>query len=239
MYARLTIGICGLAVVVATAGLASAQSAPQDVKEQTATAAQKTGATASDFDITTAVKTKLLADKTVGESNIDVDTNNGVVTLTGPVDSAAVRAQAIKIARHTHGVTRVVSKLTIETKASSSGSLVDKTENGAKKAGEATKDAAGKTIDTVKGTSGTVAKDTENAASKTGRVVTDAEITSSVKTKLAADSGVHAMDVKVDTDHGVVTLTGSVRSDAEKTDALRIAQKTMGVKSVVDKLTVK
>jgi osmotically-inducible protein OsmY len=238
MHARLTIGICGLAVVVATAGLATAQST-QQVKDQTVSAAQTTGATAADFDITTAVKTKLLADKTVGGSNINVDTTDGVVTLSGPVDSAAEKAQAIKLASRTHGVKRVVSKLTIDNKTGSNGSLVDKTENGAKKVGEETKDAAGKSVDAVKGTSGAVAKDTENAASKTGRVVTDAEITSSVKTKLAADSGVHAMDVNVDTDHGVVTLTGTVRSAAEKADALRIAGKTMGVKTVVDKLTIK
>jgi osmotically-inducible protein OsmY len=105
---------------------------------------------------------------------------------------------------------------------------VDKTENGAKKTGEA-----------VKGTSGTIAKDTEDAAKKTGRFFTDAEITAAVKTKLAADSGVHVMDVHVDTDKGVVTLTGSVRSDAEKADAVRISRDTLGVKSVVNKLTVK
>jgi osmotically-inducible protein OsmY len=238
MQVRLTIGICSLAVI-ATAGLARAQSTSPQMTDQAVTTAPQAGATASDFDITTAVKTKLLADKTVGGSNIDVDTNNGIVTLTGPVETAAERAQAIKIAGHTHGVKRVVSKLTIETTAKSNGSLVDKTENGAKKVGEETKDAAGKTVDAVKGTSGAVAKGTDNAATKTGRVVADAEITSSVKTKLAADSGVHAMEVNVDTDHGVVTLTGSVRSAADKDAALRIARKTMGVKSVVDKLTVK
>ena len=193
----------------------------------------------SDAEITTAVKSKLLADKTVGGQNIDVDTVDHVVTLTGSVDTAAERARATTIARHTTGVHRVVDKLAIEKKSPSNDSLIDKTENGAKKAGEATKDAAEKTVDAVKGTSGTAAKDTEAAAKKTGHVMSDAEITSAVKTKLAADEGVHATDIHVDSDKGVVTLTGSVRSDAEKADALRIARQTMGVKRVVDKLTVK
>lgn len=239
MIKRLSVVFCGLAVAVLTSGVARAQSTVQDAKEKTTAAAQKAGEVLSDTEITTAVKTKLLADKMVGGLKIDVNTDNAVVTLTGPVDTKIERSHAMNLARHTHGVKRVVDKLTIEKKSASNDSLVDKTESGAKKAGEATKDAAGKTVDAVKGTSGTVAKDTEGAAKATGRYLTDAEITTAVKTKLAADSGVHVMDVHVDTDKGVVTLTGSVRSDAEKADAARIARDTMGVKSVVDKLTVK
>jgi hyperosmotically inducible protein len=227
MMKRLSVGICGLAVVFVTAGLAQAQSTTQDVKEKTATAAQKTGAYLSDTEITTVVKSKLLADKAVSSLKIGVETDNGVVTLTGTVGTAAQRAHAANVARHTDGVKRVVDKLMIEKSAANPG-IVDKTENGAKKTGEA-----------VKGTSGTIAKDTEDAAKKTGRFFTDAEITAAVKTKLAADSGVHVMDVHVDTDKGVVTLTGSVRSDAEKADAVRISRDTLGVKSVVNKLTVK
>jgi len=228
MMKRLSVGICSLAVVYLTSGLARAQSTTQEVKEKTTTAAQKTGAYLSDTEITTAVKSKLLADKAVSSLKISVETDNGVVTLTGTVDTAAERTHAANVARHTHGVKRVVDKLTIEKTAAHNSGIVDKTENGAKKTGEA-----------VKGTSGTVAKDTEDAAKKTGRFFTDAEITTAVKTKLAADSGVHSMDVHVDTDKGVVTLTGAVRSDAEKADAVRITRDTLGVKSVVNKLTVK
>jgi hyperosmotically inducible protein len=228
MMKRLSVGICGLAVVFMTAGLAQAQSTTQEVKEKTATAAQKTGAYLSDTEITTVVKSKLLADKAVSGLKIGVETDNGVVTLTGTVATAAERAHAANVARHTDGVKRVVDKVMIEKKSAANSGIVDKTENGAKKTGEA-----------VKGTSGTVAKDTEEAAKKTSRFFTDAEITAAVKTKLAADSGVHVMDVHVDTDKGVVTLTGSVRSDAEKADAARITRDTLGVKNVVNKLTVK
>jgi osmotically-inducible protein OsmY len=211
-----------------TAGLAQARSATQDVKEKTAAAAQKTGAYLSDTEITTTVKSKLLADKAVSGLKIGVETDNGVVTLTGTVGTAAERAHAANVARHTDGVKRLVDKLTVEKESAASSGIVDKTESGAKKTGEA-----------VKGTSGTVAKDTEDAAKKTGRFFTDTEITAAVKTKLAADSGVHAMDVHVDTDKGVVTLTGSVRSDAEKADTVRITRDTLGVKNVVNKLTVR
>jgi hyperosmotically inducible periplasmic protein len=213
MIKQLSVGICGLAVACMTAGLAQAQSTTQEVKDKTAAAAQKTGIYLSDTEITTAVKTKFLADKRISSTNISVETTDGVVTLTGQVSSAAERSHAAAVARQTHGVKRVVDKVTIE-KASAGSSA-------------------------VKGTSGTVAKDTKDAAKATSRFFTDAEVTAAVKTKFAGDSGVHAMDVHVETDKGVVTLTGSVRSEAEKANAVRIAHDTLGVKSVVDKLAVK
>jgi osmotically-inducible protein OsmY len=42
----------------------------------------------------------------------------------------------------------------------------------------------------------------------------------------------------VDSNNGVVTLTGTVPTAAEKALALKIAKETDGVKSVVDRLTV-
>ena len=67
----------------------------------------------SDPGITTALKTKLLADPTVGGLRIDVDTRDGVVTLTGQVKSKAEREQALKLARETDGVKTVEDKLTV------------------------------------------------------------------------------------------------------------------------------
>jgi hyperosmotically inducible periplasmic protein len=69
---------------------------------------------AGDTSITATVKSKLLADKDVGGLNIDVDTTNSVVTLTGTVKSAAEKSQAVKIAKDTAGVTSVNDRLTIE-----------------------------------------------------------------------------------------------------------------------------
>src|SRR5258706_12428932 len=67
----------------------------------------------SDPGITTAVKTKLAADDTVKAYQINVDTANHVVTLTGNVDSAAAKEQAIIIARRTNGVNDVVDHIII------------------------------------------------------------------------------------------------------------------------------
>jgi len=67
---------------------------------------------------------------------------------------------------------------------------------------------------------------------------TDAMLTTSVKSKLLADSTVGGMAIDVDTANGVVTLTGKVKSQAERETAIRLAKETDGVKDVVDNLTI-
>jgi osmotically-inducible protein OsmY len=49
-------------------------------------------------------------------SDINVDTNDHVVTLKGTVASGAGRSRAVAIAKATKGVTRVVDELTISPK---------------------------------------------------------------------------------------------------------------------------
>ena len=72
-----------------------------------------------------------------------------------------------------------------------------------------------------------------------GEAVTDTGITSAVKTKLLADPDVAGLRIDVDTRDRVVTLTGNVATQAEKSEALQIARQVRGVTSVTDKLTVK
>jgi hyperosmotically inducible periplasmic protein len=88
-----------------------------------ATKAAKTGtAKASNVldnaAITAQVKTALITDKTAPASKINVNTDKGVVTLLGQVDSAAQKTQAEKVAKNVKGVKKVVNKLTV---AKSSG----------------------------------------------------------------------------------------------------------------------
>ena len=68
--------------------------------------------------------------------------------------------------------------------------------------------------------------------------VDDAWITTKVKTKLAADPQVSAVNVSVETDEGVVTLTGRVKSDVARREAVKLARDTEGVRSVRDLLEV-
>jgi hyperosmotically inducible protein len=67
------------------------------------------GTQVDDAAITAAVKAKLAADGDINPFNIDVDTNEGVVTLQGRVEKEAARSKAEELARETDGVKRVIN----------------------------------------------------------------------------------------------------------------------------------
>ena len=69
--------------------------------------AEEAGEDVSDSWITTKVTSQLIADDLVKARNIDVDTDNGVVSLNGMVLSNAERSRAVSITKATKGVKRV------------------------------------------------------------------------------------------------------------------------------------
>jgi hyperosmotically inducible protein len=75
----------------------------------------------TDAGITTAVKSKLAADDMVKAYQVDVDTANNVVTLSGEVETAAQREHAVLIARNTDGVTDVIDQIRVNPTAATSG----------------------------------------------------------------------------------------------------------------------
>ncbi len=72
----------------------------------------------SDAGITTKIKAKLTADPEINPFNIDVDTNEGVVTLSGMVASEANKREAEDLARNTRGVREVNNRLQVKAKKS-------------------------------------------------------------------------------------------------------------------------
>ncbi len=72
----------------------------------------------------------------------------------------------------------------------------------------------------------------------TGQYVDDATITSRVKSRFAKDPTVSAMRIHVDTMKGVVQLTGSAKSAAEREQAAQIAGAVPGVKEVQNDIKV-
>jgi hyperosmotically inducible periplasmic protein len=69
----------------------------------------------SDALITTKIKAAFLADTILGENDIQVSTLDGVVTLTGDVQSLTVSERASEISRNTLEVKQVSNALTIKT----------------------------------------------------------------------------------------------------------------------------
>lgn len=78
-----------------------------------------------------------------------------------------------------------------------------------------------------------------DAADKLGDKVSQGALTAKIKSKMALDDTVKALSIDVDTAGTVVTLSGTVNSEAERTRALQLARETAGVTSVVDRLSVR
>jgi len=73
-----------------------------------------------DLQITTQVKSKLASDVGLSSiSNISVNSTNGVVTLSGQVDSVETKSKAEAIAKSIPKVVRVVDNLQVAAKAES------------------------------------------------------------------------------------------------------------------------
>ena len=165
----------------------------------------------SDSGITTKVKAKMVADDTVKAHEINVTTRDQVVTLSGEVGTTAAKDQAIQIARQTDGVRDVVDQLTVKETAPTSGQPSDSPD---------------------------LSDRARDAANEAGAKITDAAITAAVKSKLIADKMVSGLKIEVDTDNAVVTLKGTVKSQAEANQAVRLAKETKAVERVVSELKV-
>src|SRR5262249_26085757 len=145
-----------------------------------------------DARITASVKAKFAKDDLVKARNIDVDTDQGQVSLRGTVTSQIEADRAVQLAQGVDGVRNVRSYLKTEPENTSS-------------TGDSLKNEANKTEDSLKRTADTAAEKTKDAA-----------ITAKVKLKLAKDKNVTASDINVDTNNGEVTLNGTVGSRAEE-----------------------
>ncbi|MEA3470225.1 MAG: BON domain-containing protein [Thermodesulfobacteriota bacterium] len=144
----------------------------------------------SDPGITAKVKTQMVKDSKIQGRKIDVDTVEGVVTLSGVVRTKAEADYAVKIASMVSGVKRVTDNLQVGSRS-------------------------------------------------TGQVLDDSVLSSKIKAKYIGKAGIRSLNIDVDVYRGVVTLTGVVGSEAEKTKAIGIAKTTSGTVRVVDNLKIK
>lgn len=71
------------------------------------------GQNIDDGNLTTYVKTKLASDKINSLSRVGVETNNGVVYLTGEVETSEQKSQSGALALQVKGVRQVVNNLQV------------------------------------------------------------------------------------------------------------------------------
>jgi osmotically-inducible protein OsmY len=124
------IAVLGLVSAMATPIVATAQTVKKDAKkvgkktgegaekvaDKTKDGLSKTGEVMNDGWITTKVKSQFVGEDLLKDSDINVDSNNHVVTLKGHVMTSAARTKAASIARSTEGVRRVINQLTVSPK---------------------------------------------------------------------------------------------------------------------------
>jgi hyperosmotically inducible protein len=229
---------------LALAAPAMAQDKPQEKPKETTvvikddtTPKVKQGAHAvSDASVTTAVNTRLMKDKVAHEKAIVVHTKGGVVTLTGTVPTEADKTRIAGIAERTTGVKSVENELTVSA-VGTSGHATDKDTKVVVK--DNTKPTKVQVKDDTKDTKVVIKDDTTPAVKKGAKAVTDASVTTEVKTRLMGDDAGRANSIEVHTTGGVVTIAGTVPTEADKTRIGDLVAKTTGVKRVVNHLTVK
>jgi osmotically-inducible protein OsmY len=76
-------------------------------------------------------------------------------------------------------------------------------------------------------------------ANRAEQIATDAALTAKIKSKMALDDHVEAIDIDIDTAGSVVTLRGTVSSQDERQRAVQMARETEGVTTVIDQLVVR
>jgi osmotically-inducible protein OsmY len=210
--------------------------------------------------LTSRIETRLKANAALKDDDIKVDAADGVVTLTGTVDSQAQKATAARLAR-VAGVTRVENKLEVEAAAASktektmdkaaaktdrtmdkaaakTDRTMDKAGDKAERAAEKTAQATKKAGEATKDAAGTAGSRTKDAAGNVGEAITDAWITTKIKTDFVGEDALKGSNINVDTNNHIVTLKGTVATEAGRARAMAIAKATKGVTRVVDALTI-
>ncbi|MGF6276276.1 hyperosmotically inducible protein [Massilia sp. UYP11] len=174
----------------------------------------------------------------------NVTTAAGVTATTGAAVAASTREAAANAAENTREAARNAADKTREV----ASNVAEKT--GMAGAGERTREALAtvkeKTavaVDRTKEMASNAVRKTENAteraAEKTVRVAADSTITTKVKAGLVADPDLKGMEISVDTEGGVVMLSGFVASKAEADKAMQLARDVDGVTSVRSAIKVK
>ena len=118
-------------------------------------------------------------------------------------------------------------------------SIAEKTKDAAGEVAEDSKNIAQKVGDKAKEIAGDVGSKTKDVVLTTGEVITDGWITTKVSAKFVDEKLLKGSNINVDAKDHVVTLKGTVGSDAAKARAVEIARNTEGVVRVVNQLVVK
>lgn len=151
--------------------------------------------------------------------SIDTSVDNGVVRLTGEVESEIDKELAGEIAKGIDGVREVDNRLQVD-------------------AGGATGQERAAVVRDRNADRNGVREREAQSENKFARWVGDATITAVIKSKLLANDNVSGMNIGVDTQGSRVTLSGEVESEEARQLAEEIAENTEDVEEVENNLKV-
>ena len=143
-----------------------------------------------DATITANIKTKMADDPGVNATDVDADTSEGHVILTGVVKTRKEADRAAEIARKVPGVKSVKNALQVGSRTA-------------------------------------------------GQYLDDKMLVSKVKSKLFGEPYIRSLSIDVDANLGVVSLTGIVKSKAQKEKILELARSVPNVVDIIDNIRVK
>jgi hyperosmotically inducible protein len=166
----------------------------------------------------------------------------GVAALVGATAAGAACAREAEEATNEVGVvldsTREGVDDAVDATREGTAVVVDDTQDAAEQAADATRNIAEKTVDKTKEIASATGRAATTAVSKTGEAITDGWITTRIHARFVDETLLKGSDIDVDTENHVVTLKGTVTSDAARGRAVAVARNTEGVNQVVNQLVV-
>jgi hyperosmotically inducible protein len=191
-----------------------------------------------DGQLEDAIEKAWKADAKLSARKLDVSVDHGVATISGDVLNEAEKERAEKLA-HVAGVTSVKSEIKINTDMRSTAEKASTAAKaGAEKGVNKTAEGVGVAAEKSKEAADTAADKTKEAANKSANAASDTWLTTKVKAKIVGDKALKGSKIDVSSTGGIVTLNGTVTSEAQKTRAVTLAKGIKGVKDVDDKTTV-
>jgi hyperosmotically inducible protein len=170
----------------------------------------------SDSDLKTAIKAKLDGDAQLKAADIDVsaDAEKNAATLSGTVESQALRTRAVEYARAAHAGLIITDKIDVKPRELTRADYTQ--ENAIEEKNRA-----------------------ERYGDKLGDSLDDAWIHTKIVAKLIGNADTPERKINIDVVNNVVILRGTVETNEQKMEAERVAKETEGVKSVKNMLKVK
>ena len=191
----------------------SEQSASEQAGQKLDKAGESIGQYIDDSVITANVKAAIIDDPLLKATEIKVTTDNGLVRLSGVLDSQEKINKALEVAKNQENVKSVQNALALGVPGQSAADLASQ------KLDEAKESISDKMADA-------------------DQYMDDSAITGKVKAAIIDDPLLKATEIKVTTENGTVWLSGTLDSQDKINRALEVAKNQEGVKSVRNELTL-